>query len=184
MNAKIKNTNNVKKQIHNKIIRLAKYLFLKLVRLNDSPQKVAMGFGIGAFLGILPGTGPLAALLLAAFLKINKAAAFLGSLLTNTWLSVVTIMLSVKIGSSIMGLEWHHVWNTWQKLLKDFHWKQVLDLSFLKLILPVITGYLILSALLGFFVYVAALLILTFLKKKRKKREAGVKNQGSSSASS
>lgn len=169
------NNKNGKKNLPNKLIRFGKFLYLKLFRLNDSPQRVAMGFGIGAFLGILPGTGPLAALLLATFLRINKAAAFLGSFLTNTWLSLVTILLSVKIGAAVMGLEWHNVWDTWQKLIKDFHWKQILDASFLKLILPVIVGYFLLSAMLGLLVYISALLILTFLRKARKKAPSSTK---------
>ncbi|HNQ50300.1 MAG TPA: DUF2062 domain-containing protein [Candidatus Omnitrophota bacterium] len=156
-----------KKAFHNRIIRFFKVLYLKLFRINDSPQRVSLGFGVGAFVGFLPGTGPIAALVLAALFRINKAAALLGSLLTNTWLSFLTIILSIKIGSRIMGLEWHQVYDRWQELLKDFHWKQLLDVSILKLILPVLTGYLVLSFCLAIAVYIGALVILTMLKRRR-----------------
>lgn len=156
-----------KKAIHNRIIRFLKFLYLKIFRINDTPQRVSLGFGLGVFVGILPGTGPLIALILAALFRVNKAAALLGSILTNTWLSLITIVLSIKIGARIMGLEWHQVYNTWQQLLKDFHWKQVLDASVLKMLVPVLTGYLILSFCLALVVYSGALFILSILKRRR-----------------
>ena len=156
-----------KKAIHNRFIRFLKVLYLKMFRINDTPQRVALGFGLGVFIGILPGTGPLAALVLATLFRINKAAALLGSILTNTWLSLITIVLSIKIGASIMGLEWHEVYNTWKQLLQHFHWKQLLDTQILQLMLPVLTGYLILSFCLALVVYSGALFILLFLKRRR-----------------
>jgi uncharacterized protein len=156
-----------KKAVHNRIIRFLKMLYLKMFRINDTPQRVALGFGLGVFVGILPGTGPLAALLLAALFRINKAAALLGSILTNTWLSLITIVLSIKIGASIMGLEWRQVYNTWQQILKNFHWNHLLNTSILQLMLPVLTGYLILSFCLAVAVYSGALIILLILKRRR-----------------
>jgi uncharacterized protein len=156
-----------KKAVHNRFIRFLKFLYLKMFRINDTPQRVSLGFGLGVFVGILPGTGPLVALMLAALFRINKAAALLGSILTNTWLSFLTIVLSIKIGARIMGLEWQQVYNTWQQLLHDFHWNQILNFSILQLMLPVLTGYLILSFCTAFVVYSGALCILLFLKRKR-----------------
>ena len=167
-----------KKTINNRIIRFLKFLYLKMFRINDTPQRVAMGFGLGVFVGILPGTGPLAALILAALFRINKAAALLGSILTNTWLSLITIVLSIKIGASIMGLEWHAVYNTWKQLLKNFHWNQLLDSSVLQLLLPILTGYLILSFCLALVVYSGALFILLFLKRRRNETQNGTNLPG------
>ncbi|MDD5669514.1 MAG: DUF2062 domain-containing protein, partial [Candidatus Omnitrophica bacterium] len=70
----------------NKLARFFKFIYLKIFRINDTPRKIAFGFGLGVFLGILPGTGPVASVIVAAFLHANKAAALLGSLITNTWL--------------------------------------------------------------------------------------------------
>ncbi|MFA6383905.1 MAG: DUF2062 domain-containing protein [Candidatus Omnitrophota bacterium] len=158
-----------KKTFYNKIARSLKSLYIKMFRINDTPQRVSLGFGLGVFTGILPGTGPLIALILAAFFRVNKAAALLGSILTNTWISLATIVLSIKIGAGIMGLEWHNVYNTWQQLLKDFHWNQLLNASIIKLMLPVLTGYLILSFCIALLVYCGALFILSFLKRNRVK---------------
>ncbi|PIR13657.1 MAG: hypothetical protein COV50_05635, partial [Flavobacteriales bacterium CG11_big_fil_rev_8_21_14_0_20_35_7] len=63
--------------------------------MNDTPQRIALGLGLGSALGMLPGTGPLAALFLAVVFKVNRASAFLGSLATNIWLSLVTFLLAL-----------------------------------------------------------------------------------------
>jgi uncharacterized protein (DUF2062 family) len=158
----------MKKKTRNKILRSFKRLYLKLVRINDSPQKIALGFGSGVFLGILPGTGPIAALILAALLRINKAAALLGSLLTNTWLSLVTFLLSIRVGSAILNVDSQKVYQDWKLFLRDFHWINLFKLSVLKIILPVLCGYLIVGFFAGLLVYVVTLIILKIIKKKKR----------------
>jgi len=117
---------------------LLRQFFIKLFKINDTPQKIALGFGIGVFLGIIPGAGMLAALVIASFLHINRAAAILGSLLTNTWTTLLTTILSIKIGSTILGLKWQEVYKGWLNLLKDFQWGNLFKLSILKIILPIL----------------------------------------------
>lgn len=104
----------------NKISRSFRLIYTKLFRINDSPQKIALGFGLGIFLGILPGTGPVAALFLALLFRVNRASALLGCLLTNTWLSIVSFLFSIKVGSAIMRLDWHHVQDDYLQTLKNF----------------------------------------------------------------
>lgn len=139
-------------------------LYQRLFKINDSAQRVALGLGIGVFSGILPGTGPIAALFLATALGANKASALLGSLLTNTWLSFVTFFLSIKLGSSIMKANWQEVYINWGLFLKDFHWLDLLKLSGLKLILPLIIGYFIVALSLGSLSYLITLAILVKIK--------------------
>jgi uncharacterized protein (DUF2062 family) len=110
--------------IPHKISHFFRLLYIKLFKINDSPQRIALGLGLGVFLGIIPGTGPLAALFLALLFRVNRASALLGSLLTNTWLSIVTFLLAIKVGSFIMRLNWQSVYA---------------DIS--KAILPLIVGY-------------------------------------------
>lgn len=140
-------------------------IYLKLFRINDSPQRIALGFGIGVFLGIMPGTGPIAALLLAFVCRVNRASALLGSLLTNTWLSLATFFLSIKIGSVILDLNWHKVQDNWLLFIKSFHWQQLFKLSVLEMILPVLIGYLVISFCLGLLAYLTALVILNIKKR-------------------
>lgn len=128
--------------------RLFRLIYLKLVRINATPQKVALGAGIGVLSGILPGTGPIAAAALAFLFRANRAAALAGSLLTNTWLSFVIFIPAIKAGSFIFGVEWQAVQR-----------RQLVNLSFSQVILPVITGYLAIGILLGAASYLITLVI-------------------------
>lgn len=158
----------------NKISRFFKLLYRKLVKINDTPQRIALGLGLGVTLGIIPGTGPLAALFLAFILKVNRASALLGSLLTNTWLSFATFALAIKSGSFVLRLSLEEVYRDWNSFLKDFHWVKLFKLSLLKLILPVLVGYIIVAFCLGFAVYLITLIILG-LKRYEIKKAGGTK---------
>jgi uncharacterized protein (DUF2062 family) len=159
-----------KKKKGNGLKRLLKFVYIKLVRINDSPQRIALGLGAGVALGILPGTGPIAALCVAWLLRINRMAALLGSLLTNTWLSFVTFLVSVKIGSLILRLDWQEVYGAWLAFLKNISWANFLKLPFVKVILPVAFGYLVVAVFIGFVVYLITIVILTGVKRENKGR--------------
>ena len=150
------------------IRKLFVFLQHKLFIINDTPQRIALGAGLGVFTGIIPGTGPIAALFLAMLFRVNRAAALLGSLLTNTWLSLVTFFLSIEIGSAIFGMQWRDVYNNWILFFKDFRWVRLFELSTFNIILPVILGYFIVALSLGFLVYLTTLIVL----KKFKPNEA------------
>jgi len=146
-----------KESIFRKIIS---FLFTKLFKINDSAQKIALGVGLGVFSGLIPGTGPAAALFFAFVFRANRAAALLGSILTNTWLSVITFILAIKLGSITLNMHWQEVHQKAQGLIRDFHWASLFKLSFLDVLLPVIVGYLIIGLFLGVFSYLVVLIII------------------------
>jgi len=145
-----------------KIKRFFNLLYIKLFKINDSPQRIALGLGLGVFAGIIPGTGPLAALFLAFFLRANRASALIGSLLTNTWLSFATFLLAIKLGSGLFGISWQQLYEDWAHFLKGFNWHVLFQLSILKVILPVMVGYFLIAFCLGLIVYLTTLLALVF----------------------
>lgn len=133
---------------NNKFFRFLRFIYLKLFRINDSPHKIALGFGLGVFAGIFPGTGPLASLFLAFIFRANRAAALIGSLLTNTWLSFVTFVLAVQAGSMLLKINWQ-------------------DVQAKKTILPIALGYAIIAFCCGLVAYLAALITAyLFFRKK------------------
>jgi len=142
-------------------------IYLKLIRINDSPLKISLGLAIGVFTGIIPGIGPIAALVLAVIFRVNRAASLLGSLLTNTWLSITTFLLAIKIGSAVMGLRQQEVFIAWANFLKDFHFLDLFKLSVSRIIFPVIAGYFIIALCAGLTVYLASLLVLSRMKRRR-----------------
>jgi len=140
-------------KILNNILGFFKSLYVKLFKIDASPQKIALGFGLGVFLGILPGTGPIAAVFLAFILRLNRVSALLGSALTNTWLSVLTFFLSIKIGSAIMHLNWREVYQAPTKI-----------------ILPLALGYLAIGICSGLLAYLIVIIILRAKSKYGEKK--------------
>jgi uncharacterized protein (DUF2062 family) len=138
----------------------------KLVGIHDTPQKIAQGFGLGVLLGIFPFVGPIASLVLATLFRINRASALLGSLLTNTWLSVATFLLAVKVGSAVFGIDWKNVCQNWNSLKANADWLDLFKLSALKIAFPVMLGYLIISLLAGILAYLITLGIVVAVKRK------------------
>jgi len=157
-----------KRKIADRTERFLKLIYIKLFRINDSPQKIALGFALGVFLGIMPGTGPTSTLLLAILFRLNRASALLGCFFTNTWTTILTFLLAIKAGSYIMRVDWHSIYAASQQLLIQFHWFDLLKLSVLKILFPVIIGYIIISLFFAFLAYLFALIIVTKIKLKRK----------------
>ncbi|MDP2904953.1 MAG: DUF2062 domain-containing protein [Candidatus Omnitrophota bacterium] len=150
-----------------------KVILVGLFTLNDTPQKIAFGLGLGVFSGILPGTGPIAAVFLAALCRANRAASLIGSLATNTWLSFVTFVIAVKLGAWLWGYKWVDVYNQWSVLVKEFHWINIIKSSFLQLILPLFTGYIIVALALGITVYLIALIAFKLFRQGSCNKENG-----------
>ena len=149
-----------------KVKQFFRKIFEQLVTINDSPQKIAVGFGLGVFLGILPGTGPVAAVALSFLLRVNRAAAFAGSLLTNTWLSVVCFLLAIKLGAQLTGVEWIELRETYLTLWHDFHFSQLMDVTFWKIMKPLLVGFSVCGLLAGIFAYLLALFVLMIYRRK------------------
>lgn len=135
-------------------------LYLKLCRINDTPQKIALGIGLGVFSAIIPGTGPLAALFLAFIFRANRASALLGSLLVNTWFSLLILLPAIKLGAGILGLNWQVIYQEWVSLLKGPNKASLFKLPILKIAFPVILGYLLIAFCLALFSYLFALAII------------------------
>jgi uncharacterized protein (DUF2062 family) len=140
--------------------RFFQTLYDKLVKINDTPQRIALGMGLGVFLGIFPGAGPLAAILLAFAFRVNRASALLGCLLTNTWLSFVILIPALKVGSLVFGINWQQLYQDWLAFLYYLGWSRLFKLSVLKIILPAMVGYLVVSFCLGLLTYLFTLVII------------------------
>lgn len=156
------------KEKNNKVTEFFTTLYEKLFLINDTPQKIALGLGLGVFAGILPGTGPIAALFLAFILRANRASALIGCLLTNTWLSFVTFILAIKAGSVILGINWQDVYQQWNYFLREFSWQHLFNLSLLKVFLPIIVGYFVIAFCLGVLAYFIILIVVTIRHRQTK----------------
>ena len=108
------------------------------------------------FIGLMPGTKSAALDLLW------------GSILTNTWLSVPVFMLSLWTGASVTGANYQDLNRDWLLFIKDFRWNALLDLGLYKVIIPILTGYALISLAIGAIAYVLALIIVGYVKSKKR----------------
>ncbi len=76
----------------------------KLIRIKDSPQKIARGFAIGVFWGIMPtfGFAIVFSLPTAILLKGNKLAAVVGTFVANPLATPFIYAFEYKIGQLIL----------------------------------------------------------------------------------
>ncbi|MDO8525619.1 MAG: DUF2062 domain-containing protein [Candidatus Omnitrophota bacterium] len=156
------------RKVLDRVGRFLKFIYLKLVKINDSPQRIAVGLGLGVLAGVMPFAGPFVAVLLAILFKANRASAFLGGLLTNTWITVAAFFFSIKIGSLLFGIDGNIIRARWIALFKDFHLSGLFKLSALEIILPVLTGYIAIALSAALTAYLAAFGIMKFRKNRRK----------------
>jgi uncharacterized protein (DUF2062 family) len=84
-----------------------RYVYLKLTRKNDSPERIGRGAGLGIFIGIFPTLwfGPALAVAGAGLLSANRAAALLGSFACGP-LTPFTWTLAVVVGNWMVAPEW------------------------------------------------------------------------------
>jgi uncharacterized protein (DUF2062 family) len=84
--------------------RRGRAIYLRLVRQNSNPDKMAKGLALGAFLGILPtfGAGSALALLASSWLRWNRVGAVLGTFIANPLLNPLFLSLSVIAGNLVM----------------------------------------------------------------------------------
>lgn len=84
-----------------RVRRWGRYIYLRLVRQNDEPEKVAKGMGLGVFIGIFPtfGVGTVLAILIASWAKWNRASSVLGTFIMNPLFNPFFVSLSVITGN-------------------------------------------------------------------------------------
>ncbi len=158
----------------NKLSNFLNILYQKLFKINDTPHRIALGLGLGAALGIIPGTGPLAALFLAVIFKVNRASALLGSLVTNTWLSLVTFLLALRLGSAIFGVNWQTLKNGVRLLFTDFQWNYLFKASFFEIIIPLLVGYILIALVFGILVYLVSWALIKKIRRGKKHENLGL----------
>lgn len=105
--------NNRKNMLHVKTGRRLRLAYLRILRIDDPPERIARGAAIGVCMGIFPtfGAGIIFSLIGAFMLKANKAAAVLGSFIMNPLTSPVFWSLSIIVGSAVTGQDSHTIFN-------------------------------------------------------------------------
>jgi len=150
-----------------KIKEWLKALFLKLAKTDDTPHRIALGFAIGIFYGLFPFVGVIFTLVTAFILKGNKISALIGCFVTNTWLSVILVLPSVKIGSKIFGLDWRVVWSDMLHYLKISNINDFFKAASSDVIIPSLVGFLTIALLISLSSYFIVIFLIIRHRAKK-----------------
>lgn len=117
LNEKSDRKRQVKKRIRQKHLlaklkRRARFTYLKILRIDDPPERIAKGAAIGVAVGVLPtfGIGIIFSLAAAYALNANKAASMLGGLIMNPVTSPFFFALSIFTGSFLLHKDYHTIY--------------------------------------------------------------------------
>lgn len=149
-----------------KLKKFFKHFFL----INDSPHKVAGGAALGIFLGITPGEGVAATLILSSLFRLNRLSATAGVLATNMWATVITLPVAAIIGGFLFN-------TNARKLAADFEKNYHLGWEFLlseavifNIALPLLVGFVIVDGIIALGSYFLLLYLLKNQKVKFSKK--------------
>ena len=139
------------------IKRFLRYIYLKLLRIQDTPEKIALSFSVGVFIGIFPtfGLGGIIMILICYLFKLNYIAGILGTFIMNYFTSPFFWALSYMLGDFITTgeIKWRGFERAGAKIF----------------ILRYLLGNLIISILCSILSYfVVKNIIITYRKRKRK----------------
>ncbi|MDX9972080.1 MAG: DUF2062 domain-containing protein [FCB group bacterium] len=90
--------------------RRMRYLWLRVLRQKDEPERIAGGMALGVFLGFLfpPGVQMIVALALAPLFRFNLLASALGTWVTNPLTIPFIYPTALSLGMYITGLDTHN----------------------------------------------------------------------------
>ncbi|MFW5887089.1 MAG: DUF2062 domain-containing protein [Bacteroidota bacterium] len=139
-----------------------KQYYNRLLEIKDHPEKIAMGFALGSFIGMTPLVGLqfVISVALASILKWNKIAAGIAVFNTNIVTGIFIFSFNYKLGTKILGME------------PSFIFPEKLNIGFLKILLN--AGYEVIFSLVvggiatGIPTAIVGYFFIKFLLKKRK----------------
>jgi len=151
-----------------KFIQRLKNIYFKLLKTNDTPHRIALGFAIGIFYGLVPFVGVIFTFLTAIIFRANKATALIGCFVTNTWMTAILLLPSVRVGAKIFGLEWQDIWLDLSRYLKMANIKDIYKAASKDVVIPALVGFFVLAFLIALASYAIILFLVVRYKAKRR----------------
>ena len=153
-----------------------KDLFKKLLHIEDTPERTALAYSIGVFIGFSPflGVHTLAALAIAFLFNLNRVAILLGAWSNTPWWIVPYYMVATRIGMWMIRfqIDWVTLREIFQlgmkrEFLSSDFWSRIA--SQWGLLLSFLIGSLILCTLFSLVAYPLSLRWIQFYRLKRGK---------------
>ncbi|MGD8351626.1 MAG: DUF2062 domain-containing protein [Nitrospirota bacterium] len=123
----------------------------QILRIEDTPHRIALTFAVGVFLGLSPliGLHTVLAIAVAWIFRLNRIVILSGAFINNPWSMIPIYTFSTWIGAEILGTD---------LLVTDVDWRGITlgtvvrDLE--QLVVPFIFGTLLVAALFSVLCYV------------------------------
>lgn len=145
-------------------IQKAKQRIKQFFLIDDTPHKVAAGFALGVFWGIMPGEGVGITIITSYFLRFNRFSAIAGVLASNMWTTFIVLPLAATFGGLIFKISPELLIANFQETYA-LGWEYFFtEVIFIKIITPFFVGFFIVSISISLFFY----FLLYFLLKYRK----------------
>ena len=152
-----------------------KDLLKKLLHIEDTPERTALAYSIGVFLGFSPflGIHTLAALAIAFLFNLNRVAILLGAWSNTPWWIVPYYMIATWLGMRVTGF-----WIDGKTLKAVFQagidqgffssdfWSRIASQG--GLLLSFVIGSLIFAAILSLIAYPLSLKLIKFYRSRRR----------------
>jgi len=155
-----KKPNSKNRRFLDKFKRFLRYIYLKLFKAKHSPHQVALGFSIGAFVGIFPtfGVGIFLITFLAGFFRFSFPASIIGTLIANPWFGAFWAYMSYKIGKKLIHFKIEFVADNsfFSTIIKGFN----LSINY-------IVGNLLISIAVGLVSYFIIKYLILFYRKEK-----------------
>lgn len=122
----------------------------QILKIKDTPHRIAMAFALGVFMGISPllGLHTIGAFFIAWMLRLNRLVAIVGVYITNPWTIVPIYSFCIWVGARLTGLE---------RILPAVDWNDVSLMVFMSelkhLIIPFLVGTIFVGSLSAIFSY-------------------------------
>jgi uncharacterized protein len=149
-----------------------KSAFRSLLNLDDPPERTALAFAIGIFIGFSPllGLHTIMAAIISVIWKFNKPAIFTGIYINNPWTLAPIIALSWAVGRFFIGsppVELPHF--TLSAMMTSEFWMMIAGQW--QQLIPFAVGAIILSFIGAIISYPLMLYVLRAYRERKKKSE-------------
>ncbi len=140
-------------------------LLRALVQMEDTPNRLALAFGIGVFIAFFPilGIHTGMALLIAVVFRLNKVAILAGAWTNNPWTLGPMFLAGTLVGCALLGVSAEGLHAVDWSLHGRAFYEELFE-SLRPLVLPFLVGNLVLGVLAGALAFVA---LRTWLEKRR-----------------
>lgn len=140
----------------------------KFFLINDSPHKIAAGAALGIFWGIMPGEGVATTIITASILRFNRFSATAGVLAVNMWMTFAVMPIAATVGGFLFHTNAQTLINNFEST-HTLGWKYFFtETIFSNLLLPLITGFVIVSLAIALLFYFLLYFLLKYKKIKLK----------------